>query len=224
MNLHTITLAIFLTVAFVGEGFADEQLNNTLIVFRSDNGGKLGLGADNTPLKKGKGSTYDGGFRVPMFFHWPNQVAKGKRYDHPVTAIDFYPTFSRLARAKILSDKLIDGKDIWDDLLRGKSAREGEMVFAMRHRRGFNDGGARLDDWKITRSYRQPWKLFNIKNDISESHDLSHKHPELLREMIARVQSWSQSHAQPRWFDNLTAESAWKSDEMPRHHETFEFK
>jgi arylsulfatase B len=52
----------------------NKEFDNTLIVFLSDNGGKLGAGANNTPLKQGKGSVCEGGYRVPMFFHWPKQV------------------------------------------------------------------------------------------------------------------------------------------------------
>ncbi len=199
-----------------------EEFDNTLIVFLSDNGGKIGLGANNGPLREGKGSTHEGGYRVPMFFHWPEHVPAGERFEHPVSALDFYPTFARLAGAAIPTGKQLDGNDIWDDFLAGRSPRKGEMIFALRHRQGFSDVGARRDQWKICRTYNAPWKLFNLEEDIGEKRDLSDQHPQRLRDMVSQVEKWSRSHTQPLWFDNLEAEARWKADSMPRYQATFQ--
>ena len=67
------------------------QADSTLIVFLSDNGGRSDQGASNFPLRGVKGDTYEGGFRTPMFFHWPQVVKAGEQYSHPVTALDFLP-------------------------------------------------------------------------------------------------------------------------------------
>ena len=98
-----------------------QAFENTLIVFLSDNGGKIGAGADNGALSGGKGSVTEGGFRVPMMFHWPAQIASGTIYQHPVTALDYYPTFSRLAGANVPQDQQLDGVDIWNALKNNKS-------------------------------------------------------------------------------------------------------
>ncbi|MCB1212609.1 MAG: sulfatase-like hydrolase/transferase, partial [Verrucomicrobiales bacterium] len=102
---------------------ASGKYDNTLIVFLSDNGGRTDQGASNHPLQGGKGDTTEGGYRTPMFFHWPQVIKPDQRYDHPVTALDFYPTFARLAGAQVPVDKQLDGKDIWDAFLAGRSAR-----------------------------------------------------------------------------------------------------
>lgn len=197
------------------------EFDNTLIVFLSDNGGKLSLGANNGPLKEGKGSTHEGGYRVPMFFHWPKHVPAGKRFKHPVTTLDFYPTFARLAGAEIPVGKQLDGKDIWDDFLAGRSPRKNEMIYAVRHHGGFSDVGARRDQWKICRTYNASWQLFNIAEDIGEKRDLSAKHPGRLQEMVSEAKTWSATHTQPLWFDNLKAEAAWKEAGMPKYKATF---
>ncbi|MFH5803344.1 sulfatase-like hydrolase/transferase [Alienimonas sp. DA493] len=101
-----------------------DEFENTLIVFLSDNGGKLGAGADNTPLKQGKGSVYEGGVRVPMLWHQPGVVPAGRVYEHPVSAIDFYPTFARLAEADVPASQPLEGVDVWDGLLSGRPARD----------------------------------------------------------------------------------------------------
>ena len=201
---------------------ATGELENTLIVFLSDNGGKLGLGANNAPLREGKGSTCEGGYRVPMFFHWPAQVPAGQRFEHPVSSLDFYPTFSRLAGAAIPSGKQLDGKDIWDDFLAGRSSRNGEMIYALRHRDGYSDVGARMDQWKICRTYQGPWKLFDIESDIGEKRDLSDQYPERLREMVSQAEKWSHGHTEPRWFDEVKVGRSWKATGMPNFESTFQ--
>ena len=73
---------------------ATGQYENTLIVFFSDNGGKLKAGATNYPLREGKGSACEGGYRTPMFFHWPNVVPAGQTFNHTISALDFSETAS----------------------------------------------------------------------------------------------------------------------------------
>ena len=201
------------------------EFDNTLIVFLSDNGGKIGAGANNAPLTQGKGSICEGGYRVPMFLHWPTNVPSGKRFDHPVTALDFYPTFARLANAPIPRDKHLDGKDIWDALLAGESPRVDETLFALRHWNGFHNVGIRRNQWKASkRGPNSPWNLFNLDKDISESDDVSAQHPEIVRQMVAEARHWSQSHTAPRWYDNKKGEQAWKDKGMPKYETTFDIE
>ncbi|MEJ7736809.1 MAG: sulfatase-like hydrolase/transferase [Chitinophagaceae bacterium] len=76
---------------------ATNQFDNTLIVFLSDNGGNFDHGAKNTPLKGTKGDTWEGGFRVPMFFHWPEKLKGGRQFlfiknllcQHPICCSGF---------------------------------------------------------------------------------------------------------------------------------------
>jgi arylsulfatase A-like enzyme len=201
-----------------------DELDNTLIVFLSDNGGKLSLGGNNGPLKEGKGSVHEGGYRVPMFFHWPQHVPAGKRFAHPVSALDFYPTLASLGGGKIPDKKELDGKDIWEDIVTGRNPRKDGMIYAMRHRSGYSDVGVRLDQWKACRVGQQPWKLFNIEEDIGEKYDLSSQYPDQLRDIVAEAEKWSQGHTEPRWFDTLEAEKDWKAAGMPNHKTTFQSK
>lgn len=198
------------------------QFDNTLIVFLSDNGGRTDAGASNAPLTGAKGDTWEGGFRVPMFFHWPHVVPAGKRYEHPISSLDFFPTFAALGGAAIPSNKNLDGKDIWDDLLAGRSPRKGETIFALRHRSENNDVGARRDQWKVYRSGKRRWQLFNIDDDISEQHDISGQHPEQVESMVRELERWSRSHVEPRWFDNPKAANNWVAKGMPNYAVTFE--
>ena len=200
------------------------EYENTLIVFFSDNGGKTKAGATNYPLKEGKGSVYEGGFRVPMFFHWPNVVPSGKKYDYSVSALDFYPTFAKLAGAKIPQGKRIDGKNIWDNFLMNRDNHKDENIYVLRHRNGFSDVGVRNNEWKAVKAYNQKWKLFNIYKDLAESNDISKNNAAILKSMVNDAKVWSDSHIQPYfWHDEKTGID-WKNDNMPNFDKTFKLK
>lgn len=197
------------------------QFDNTLIVFLSDNGGKVSKGANNYPLREGKGSTCEGGFRVPMFFHWPGQIPAGKTFEHPVSALDFYPTFAALAGAQIPENKILDGKDVMSNVKDGSNPRKGEMIYVCRHREGYTDVGARRDNWKALKIEKKPWQLINLDTDISESNDLSKDHPELLKEIVQETEKWSKTHIQPEWWHDKATGIEWKEKNMPRFDLTF---
>lgn len=71
------------------------------------------------PLREGKGSTYEGGLRVPCIVRWPGRTPAGKTNDAIFSTLDFMPTFAGLAGGKIPDDRIIDGVD-QTDLLTGK--------------------------------------------------------------------------------------------------------
>lgn len=198
------------------------EFDNTLIVFLSDNGGKLTQGGRNTPLREGKGSTCEGGYRVPMLFHWPKGVAAGKEFEHPTSALDFYPTFAGLAGATLPDGKQLDGKDIWKEFVKGENPRKGENIYALRHRTGYSDVGVRKDQWKALKLSEQPWALYNIQEDMGELNDLSSAHPEVLKNLITEAEAWSQSNKQPLWFHSEEEGELWREMDMPKFDIAFE--
>jgi arylsulfatase A-like enzyme len=199
-------------------------IDNTLVVFLSDNGGKIGAGADNTPLVQGKGSVCEGGIRVPLLLHWPGKVPTGTKFEHPISALDLYPTLANLAGATIPPKKEIDGVDIWHAQLNNSSPRRNSPIFALRHWNGFHNVGIRIDNWKATRrGPKSAWQLFAIDKDVAEAEDLSGEHPDVLQSMITQAASWSETHTRPLWFDNQNAEKSWDEKEMPVYDSTFRF-
>jgi len=205
---------------------ANGQFTNTLIIFMSDNGGRTDQGGKNTPLQGRKGDVWEGGFRVPMFWHWPAGLAGGKRYDHPVTALDFYPTFARLAEVGIPSGKQLDGKDILPDVAAGKSARPAGPIYTVRYNVGYGKTGSsqvgiRQDQWKATRTSGQNWKLYNITDDIGEQTDVSAQHATVLKGMVSQAELWSRGHVTPLWYDDTESERQWSDRKMPHYDEVF---
>ena len=97
-----------------------DVLDNTIIVFMSDNGGNsenLSKGGvrhtQNSPLREGKASCYEAGIRVPMVVYWKDKVAAGTRLNTPVVAEDFYPTILEMAGIESYKTvQSIDGKSI----------------------------------------------------------------------------------------------------------------
>ncbi len=198
------------------------QYDNTLIVFLSDNGGNFDHGANNYPLKGTKGDAWEGGYRVPMFFHWPNKIAKGKKFDYPVSSLDLYPTFAALAKSQLPNGKILDGKDIMPNVLEGTEPYKDEMIYCLRYRHGHCDVGARQGDWKITRVGNEPWKLTNITTDIGEKRNMGGRYPERLEAMVSKTKEWTQSFITPLWFYSAQDEEMWNDGRMPSYNETFE--
>ncbi|MBU2949529.1 sulfatase-like hydrolase/transferase [Tamlana agarivorans] len=191
---------------------ANGELNNTLIVFMSDNGGRIDRGADNTPLRGVKGDTYEGGFRVPMFMYWPGQVPAGATFDYPVSALDLYPTLVNLSGASLPNGKQVDGKNIMPNVITGTNPRAGESIYSIRHR-AINNVGIRRDNLKAFTQGNGRWYLFDLTTNISENNaqDLSNDpaYQDILEEMINDAYQWSLTHIEPEFFDSTGAESTW---------------
>lgn len=211
---------------------ASGEFDNTLIVFLSDNGGKKPVIRPdshelNIPLRGRKGDAWEGGFRVPMFFHWPDAIGAGKTFDRVVSSLDLFPTFATLAGATIPANKALDGKDLWGDYLNGKGSMR-DSIFVLRHREGLNDNvGVRKGKWKAVKhnlNGTDKWRLFDVEADIAETNDLSQQHPAILKSMAREAQQWSRDHKEPLFFDSTRASNGWKVNNMPRYDEIFKVK
>ena len=137
------------------------------------------------------------------------------------SALDFYPTFAHLAKANIPASKQLDGKNIWEDFVKGSNPRQGEMIYALRHREGYSDVGARQDNWKVLKTQQNAWALYDVEKDMGEQTDLSAQHPERVKEMVSKAEQWSKSHVEPLWFDPMKLEKIWEEKEMAKFENTF---
>ena len=171
-------------------------LNNTLIVFVSDNGGSPLTGANNAPLTGGKYSLWEGGIRVPMAISWPGIVAKNRTENNYVSAADILPTLAQAGGA-IIKDSLLDGINLLEP--------EPERLLVWKWQKTW---AVRKGDWKLMNGNENHWKsepsaqyikpivdnmnlkLFNLKNDPGERIDLSKKHPEMVKELEEDFQDW----------------------------------
>jgi len=153
--------------------------NNTLLIFTSDNGGQLNVGANNGPLRAGKQDMYEGGIRVPMCAVWPNRIKPGSQSNRVALTMDLFPTICEVADADIAHK--IDGRSILPTLLGKDQPAEDRFLFWVR-REGGNYGGrayyaARYGDYKLVQnSPFETLQLYNLKDDPREQHPLDKKH------------------------------------------------
>lgn len=179
----------------------DEQ---TLVFFTSDNGPWLPYGnhaGSAAPLREGKGTTWEGGQRVPGIARWPGKIPAGKVCDELVTTMDLLPTLAKLAGADVPGDRKIDGHDIWQ-LLSGaagakspyevfyyywlqnlEAVRSGpwKLVFPHSYRRftgGGKDGGREPDGQGHTEL-----ALYDLSTDVEEKKDVADDHPDIVERL-----------------------------------------
>ena len=172
--------------------------HNTLVVFSSDNGPWLIKGADGgsaIPLRGGKGSTWEGGVRVPTLAWWPGKIAPSSVCDAVAGTIDMLPTCVSISGGQLPPEPVIDGRDI-SPLLFGKSKesqREAHYYFA-----SYNLQAVRQGPWKLTLSQQgesmgketsadskiNP-RLYDLDTEIGEQTNLADKHPDIVAKLQA---------------------------------------
>ncbi|MBN2136926.1 MAG: sulfatase-like hydrolase/transferase [Sedimentisphaerales bacterium] len=156
------------------------QGDNTLVIFTSDNGGQLGVGANNGPLRGGKQDMYEGGLRVPACAAWPGKIRPGSKSDRLALTMDLFPTICDAANAKI--EHKIEGRTILPTLLGMNQPAEDRFLFWVRREAGPYAGrayyAARLGDFKLLQnSPFEPLELYDLKEDPKEQNPLGKKHP-----------------------------------------------
>ncbi|MDR3268232.1 MAG: sulfatase [Tannerella sp.] len=177
-------------------------LENTLIIFSSDNGPWLQegpLGGEAFPLREGKSTTYEGGLRVPAIAYWKGKITPAVRNDVAST-LDWYPTLAHLAGASLPDNLRLDGYDLSDLLLNGGNRLSDQYVYFLNNR---DPSGIRIGDWKLSLPQEQIkgnfWRtttaahdtvLFNLKEDIGETVNLYRKYPQKATELVAALEQY----------------------------------
>jgi arylsulfatase A-like enzyme len=172
---------------------------STLIIFVSDNGGPPVNGSSNTPLRGVKATTWEGGIRVPFLMQWQGTLPAGKTYDHPVIQLDILPTAVAAAGAKIEPAWKLDGVNLLP-FLTGK--QEGAPHEALFWRFG-QQTAVRMGDWSLVQANGSGSKLlFNLRSDVSQTKDLSAKHPQEARALQAAWEEWNRGNVPAAWYPN----------------------
>lgn len=151
--------------------------DNTLVIFTSDNGGTKE--SSNAPLRGYKGSTYEGGIRVPAIFWWKGHFVEGAYSDEIITLMDIMPTIADIVDCPLPKEpsKKIDGHSILPLLEGDKRAKSPWDVF-LYHRRGILEA-VRCGDWKLF----DKGELYNLKNDVEEKYNVASKNPEIVKRL-----------------------------------------
>jgi arylsulfatase A-like enzyme len=170
-------------------------LENTLIVFSSDNGGPApGKVTSNGPLRAGKGSVYEGGIRALAFATWPGHIPSGKRNGEPLHIIDWYPTLLKLAGGSLEQKLPLDGRDLWPVLTAGAKSPHDELLLP-----GMapNVSAIRRGEWKLIAKGEEAVELYNLSTDLGEEHNVADEHPTVAKELHGRLLDRLKSAVQP---------------------------
>lgn len=164
----------------------------TLVIFTSDNGGTPR--AVNHPLRGHKGTTLEGGMRVPMIAWWPGKIPAGTECDAVTAMFDILPTCAALAGATIPTDRKIDGADIRPLLAGTPGAKPAHDTFFYYY--GLRLNAVRHGDWKLqiatgnkatpAAKEFQP-QLYNLRTDIGEATDVAATNPEIVARLKALI-------------------------------------
>ena len=191
-----------------------DELNlseKTLIIFTSDNGGIRDI-SNQFPLRAGKGSYYEGGIKVPLIFSWKNKIKSQSKSFERVVNIDFFPTLKSILDYK--NDNLeLDGVDL-SPIFKEEKIEERALYFHfpiyleaynVQKDNGFDPifrtrpGSVIIKgDWKLHHYFEDNnLELYNLKNDISESNDLSKENIEKTLELFNDLKIWRDDRNAP---------------------------
>ncbi|MGC6427112.1 MAG: sulfatase [Akkermansiaceae bacterium] len=167
------------------------QWEDTLLVFVSDNGGQLNVGANCGNLRGGKQDMYEGGLRVPACAVWPGVIKPGQEHDFAFLTMDLFPTFIEAAGGKPKAG--IEGRTILPLLKTSSQKAFPRDVFFTRregNRRYMGDSShaIRRGPWKLLKNRPdEKWELFHLENDPLETTDLSKTNPKKFNELAAAM-------------------------------------
>src|SRR5271165_3351043 len=196
-------------------------LDNTIILFASDNGGAtsalfatgarseeqrresggVGLGekppASNAPFRGGKGSLYEGGVRVPAFVSWPGHL-QPRVVNDALHMVDVMPTLLSLSGGKGSPDHPMDGKDMWPTLAGGKPSPNEDVLINVEAFRG----AVRKGDWKLVKIALLPGKteLFDLAKDPGETTNVAGEHPDVLSDLESRLLAYAKQQKPSLWI------------------------
>lgn len=157
----------------------------TLVIFTSDNGGRGDHGGSNAPLRGKKGTTWEGGQRVPCIFYWPGHIAPRQICDELISSLDFYRTLAQLGQGEmpenIKNDSLDIRRVIFDN---EKSPRESFFYYIMGNLEAVRDR-----EWKlhVAKDGKTVKLLYHIVDDPGENENVYDSYPEVVRRLEGKL-------------------------------------
>ena len=180
----------------------EDIADNTIVLFFSDNGGAAYAtgGADNVPLRGGKGDTWEGGIRVVSIMRWPRVLKSGQKMDQIMSAMDVFPTLAEAATVVPGNDRFeLDGRSMWPAIAEDKRIpRENLLFFASETPiRGSFMFTAFNDHWKLVQEVQQGLLsatvtnyLFRISDDPYEYNNLAEHYPDVVNRLAGEIHYW----------------------------------
>ncbi len=186
--------------------------DNTVVIFFSDNGGHSSV-TNNAPLREGKQFLYEGGIRVPLVVKWPGHIKPGTTCDVPVISHDLFPTMMEMAGRDTADFTDLDGVSLLPLLTGSGSLSDRKLYWYSPHYARKPGSIVRDGDFKLIEHYDPPSvEMYNVGDDLSESHDLAGEMPKRVAAMRHDLDQW------------LTRINATRHTPNPRLRPTSEFR
>lgn len=187
------------------------QEGRTLVVFLSDNGAPPRNGSRNTPLRGYKGTTWEGGLRVPWVMQWPGVLPAGRVVDKPVITLDVLPTALAATGTRLPANEQLDGVNLLP-FLTGRTSRPPHEALFWRYG---DQRAVRAGDWKLTRAIdttvRPPATrtgLFHLAHDPGEQHDRASEEPGKVKELQDLWAAWDAKNVPALWTSDPREDQA----------------
>ena len=166
----------------------ENLIENTLIIFASDNGAFQGV-TSNNPLREGKGWAYEGGIRTPLILYWKGYIEGGKEIHEPVITMDIFSTILDVNSLEQSND--IDGKSLLPVVLNNQSYNRPLFWHYPHYHKGKPHSIIRLANWKLIQFFENnQFELYNLKEDIGEQNNLISKNPAKAKELKEILFTW----------------------------------
>ena len=174
----------------------NDQYDNTIIYFLSDNGAAMSNDASPFPFKGWKGNQYEGGIKTPMIMTWKNKIKSNTHFDGFISALDIYKT--SLEASKVNNEYMInaDGKNIMNYL--NDNNIKNENLFWRKDKMAT----VRSGKYKLIRLNDTSTVLYNIENNYFEDIDLKMKELYVHDSLLNMLSKWEMSLIEPNWIEN----------------------
>ena len=174
----------------------NNQYDNTIIYFLSDNGAAMSKDASPFPFKGWKGNQYEGGIKTPMIMTWKNRIEPETQFDGFISSLDIFKT--SLEVSGVDQSLLInaDGKNIINSL-NDKKVYSEDLFW-----RKDKMATVRSGDFKLIRLNDTSTVLYNIKNNFYEDLDLKIKQPLVHDSLLKKLSNWEKKLKNPNWIEN----------------------
>ncbi|WP_017256971.1 sulfatase-like hydrolase/transferase [Pedobacter arcticus] len=169
--------------------------DNTLIYFLSDNGGSPENTSKNGPLKGFKGNEFEGGHRVPFVVSWPAKIKGGVKFNGLSSSLDIFPTSLAAGGITKPTGLLLDGANLLPFLMDKKTGVPHHMLFW----RKLEESSARIGDQKLISLERYGSVMYNLKNDLGETKDISKTNKKIFDEIMSAYKNWESKMMPPLW-------------------------
>ncbi|MEM7032723.1 MAG: sulfatase [Chloroflexota bacterium] len=163
---------------------------DTLVIFTSDNGSRArGEGGSNDPLREHKGTTWEGGQRVPCIMRWPAKIPAGSVRNEITSAIDFLPTIAAQCDLDLPQDRMIDGQDL-SPLLQDENVleppRDTFFYYLQNNIEAVRSGKWKLHVYKRDHAINE---LYDLEADVGETNNVYDQHPDIVQALMDKIEA-----------------------------------